>query len=358
MLIRIEIEIILYHENSSYSMIERFHDDFFELESGEKAPFFEFPAPKSKKIIVQHSFIPFDPLGGGLDYLPRLIYNKTIQVVDYKGDVTFIDLFEKHAEQKACLKKDYILWWWTGYWTILKNKQYFIGSGLDSLKNAIGGFGNGKASYCLSNRDSIIIINFEFNRGLIENGIIFDFFITNAYLPYVETINPFLIAIAEIGKFYCISEKKIKITDIFKTKSATKGFDSPMDALDRTIKTSLQPRKFILNPIAYIRNKEGDVALAVIKNEFSTNLSPINSVKYLIGSCAGGFIETDFTGDKEFNIYSEIIFLNNNIVMNTYFHAHAEFESMNETIKVLSDNDVLKMLEGKKDKIKVRDSKI
>lgn len=355
MFIRIEIEIILYYGNISYFMIKRFHEDFFELESGEKTPFFKFPAPKSKKIIVQHFFIPFDPLGGGLDYLPRLIYNKIIQV-EYKGDIMFIDVFEKKAEQKACKKKDFILWWWTGYWTVLKENQYFIGSGLESLKNAIGGFGHGKASYCLSNRDSIIMINFEFNNGLIEKEILFDFLITNAYLPYIETISPFLIAIAEIGKFHCILERKIKLSDIYKTKSAMERFDSPLDVLNRSIKTIVQPQKFILNPIAYVRNEKGNVALTVIKNEFSTNFSPINSIQYLIGSCAGGFIETDFTGDKEFNIYNEIIFLNNNIIMNTYFHAHADFESMNENIQGLSANDILKMLEGKK-KIKIRDSK-
>ncbi len=122
------------------------------------------------------------------------------------------------------------------------------------------------------------------------------------------------------------------------------------------MKTNIQPRKFILNPAAYVRNEKGDVALVVIKNEFSTKFSPINSIKYLIGNCAGGFIETDFTGEKEFNIYGEVIFLNNNIVINTYFHAQADFESMDETLKVLSDNDVLKQLkEGKKSKIKVRD---
>ncbi len=336
-------------------MIERFHEDFFELSSGEKAPYFEFPAPKSKKIIIQHPYIPFDPLGGGLDYLPRLIYNKTIQV-DYNGDVTFIEKFQDLAEQKACLKEDYILWWWTGYWTVLKNKQYFIGSGLYPLKNAIGDFGHGKASYCLANRDSIILINFEFNKGLIENGIVLDFFITNAFLPYVETINPFLRAIAEIGKIHDIFEKKIKVFEIYKTKSENEGLNSSLGGLDRIIRTKIQPRKFILNPTACVRNDEDDVALVVIKNEFSTKLSPINSVKYLIGSCAGGFIKTDFTGDKEFNIYCEVIFLNNNIVMNTYFHAQADFESIDETLEVLSDNDVLKQLkEGKKGRIKVRD---
>jgi hypothetical protein len=331
-------------------MIKRFHEDFFELESGEKAPFFKFPAPKSKKMIVQHCFIHFDPLGGGLDYLPRLIYNKTIQV-DYKGNVTFIDIFENLAEQKACKKKDYTLWWWTGYWTVLRNKQYFIGSGLESLKNAIGGFGHGKASYCLSNRDSIIIINFEFNNGIIEKGgIVFDFLVTNAYLPYIETISPFLIAIAEIGESHCILERKMKLSDIYRTKLAMKRFDSPLEAFDRSIKTILQPREFILNPIAYVRNEKGDVSLTVIKNEFSANFDPINSVKYLIGTCAGGFMETDFTGDKEFDIYNEIIFLDNNIIMNTYFHPHAEFESMNENMPVLSAKDISKMLKGKKRK--------
>ncbi len=326
-------------------MIKRFHEDFFERESGEKTPFFEFPAPKSKKIIVQHIYIPFDPLGGGLDYLPRLIYNKTIQV-DYKGDVTFIEVFENHSEQKACLRVDYILWYWTGYWTVLKNGKYFIGSGLVSLKNAIGDFDQGKASYCLTNRDSIIIINFEFNKGLIDKGIVFDFYITNAFLPYVETINPFLIAIAEIGKVHYISEKKIKVFDIYKTKSEDGGLNSQLGGLDRIIRTNLQPRKFILNPTACVRNEKGDVALVVIKNEFSTKLSPINSVKYLIGSCGGGFMETDFTGDKEFNIYCEVIFLNNNIIMNIYFHPH--FESLNKTFKFPSVNDILKLLEGKK----------
>lgn len=328
-------------------MIKRFHEDFFALESGEKTPFFEFPAPKSKKIIVQHTYIPFDPLGGGLDYLPRLIYNKTIQV-DYKGDVTFIEVFENHSEQKACLRVDHILWYWTGYWTVLKNGKYFMGSGLVSLKNAIGDFDQGKASYCLSNRDSIIIINFEFNKGLIDKEIVFDFYLTNAFLPYVETINPFLIAIAEIGKVHYISEKKIKVFDMYKTKSEARGLNSPLGGLDRIIKTNLQPRKFILNPTACVRNEKGDVALVVIKNEFSTNLSPINSVKYLIGSCGGGFIETDFTGDKEFNIYCEVIFLNNNIVMNTYFHPHIDFESSNKTFEFPSVKDILKLLEGKK----------
>lgn len=236
-------------------MIERIHEDLVELQSGEKAPFFEFPAPKSKRIIIQHPYMYFDPLGGGLDFLPKLIYNKTIQV-DYKGDIAFIEVFQNLSEQKACLKEDYILWWWTGYWTVLKNKKYFIGSGLDSLKNAIGDFGHGKASYCLTNRDSIILTNFEFNRGLIEKGAVFDFFINNAFLPYVETINPFLGAIAEIGKFHYVSEKKIKIFDLYKTKSSDRGFYSPLDGLGRSIKTNLQPQEFLLNPIAYVRDED------------------------------------------------------------------------------------------------------
>jgi hypothetical protein len=318
-------------------MIERIHEDFFELESGEKSPFFEFPAPKSKKIIVQHPYLPFDPLGGGLDYLPKLIYNKTIQV-DYKGDTTFVEVFENHSEQKACFKEDSILWWWTGYWTVLKNRKYLIGSGLASLRNAIGDVGHGKASYCLTNRDSIILINFEFHKGLIEKEIVFDFFINNAYLPYVETINPFLIAISKIGKFNCISEKKIQIFDIFKTKSANRGVHSPLDEMDRSIYTSIQPRKFVLNPIAYVKVKDDDnVILVVIKNEFSTNWKSIDSVKCLVGNSGGGFIKNDFTGDKEFDINCKILFLNNNILLQTYFHQHYEFESLNETLEFLSN---------------------
>jgi hypothetical protein len=272
-------------------MIERFHEDFFELESGEKAPFFEFPAPKSKKIIVQHPYIPFDPLGGGLDYLPRLIYNKTIQL-DYKGDVRFIELFENHSEQKVCLREDYILWWWTGYWTVLKNGKYFIGSGLVSLKNAIGDFGHGEASYCLANRDSIILINFGFNKGLIEKGVVFDFFINNAYLPYVETISPFLGAVGEISKFHEIQEKKIKISDIYKAKSINERASHSWTMGWAKI----SPRTFILNPVAYIREKKGDkdANLVAIKNEFSTSWNSINTVECLIVRCAGGFIESEY----------------------------------------------------------------
>jgi hypothetical protein len=268
--------------------------------------------------------------------------------MDYKGDVTFIEVFENHAEQKACLKVDYILWWWTGYWTVLKNGKYFIGSGLVSLKNAIGDFGHGKASYCLTNRDSIILINFEFNKGLIEKGVVFDFFINNAYLPYVETINPLLIAIAEIGKIHYISEKKIKISDIHKTKLVNDGFHSPLDGIDRSFKAIIQPCEFILNPIAYVRGKDDYVVLVVIKNKFFTKFNSIDSVKYFIGICAGGFIETDFTGDKKFNINCEILFLNNNILIGTHFHPHSDFESLNETLEVSSYDDILKLLEGKK----------
>lgn len=329
-------------------MIKRIHEDFFELESGEKTPFFEFPAPKSTKIIVQHPYMFFDPLGGGLDYLPKLIYNKTIQV-DYKGDITFIEVFENYSEQKACIKVDRILWYWTGYWTVLKNGKYFIGSGLVSLKNAIGDFDQGKASYCLTNRDSIILLNFEFNNGLIEKGIVFDYFINNAFLPYVEIINPFIIAIAKIGKIHNTSEKRIKILDIYKTRSGKGGDQSPLGGIERIIKANMQPRKFVLNPTVCVRDRDDfSVILVAIINEFSTKWKSINSLKYLIGNCGGGFIETDFIGDKEFNISGEILFLNNNILLTTNFNPHYEFKSLNETFEFPSENDVNKLLESKK----------
>ena len=245
-------------------MIERWHEDYFEVDNSEHIPYFEIPAPNSNKIVVQHPYMSFDPLGG-LNFLSNSIYNKTI-FLKYFGDATFIEKFQNESIKKANLGDDNYVWRSTGYWTILKDKKNYIGSGLKSLIDSVRVIETGKASYCLTNRDSIIFINFKFDNGSVISGVIFDFFITNVYLPYIETIHPFLKAIEDIGAFQVISEKKTNIFDLCTTKSDKGGFSAGF--LNRIIEADISPKKFVLNPLAYIKNKKNSVMLVVIKNEW------------------------------------------------------------------------------------------
>lgn len=269
------------------------HDDFFTLVNGETKPFFKV-GDFSGHFIIQHPYFHFGSTifpfmreyEGIKDYEDATpIY---FQQFELTMDPTLFrfDDFLLDVEKNCHLKPDQVLWYETGFWSIISNAKCYMGMGLERLKETLNNVKNAKFALCLSDNLSILLINSKVNE---EGKILLSIYASNDILPFVEVVEPFRQSIRNYNnvsllRSQILSEEKIR-------------------------RFWFANRKINVNPVAFIMDKSNPdyKRLPVIKNEFTRTRDPeISKIQFLTGTTSGGFIESDYFGGMQFLPYAEI----------------------------------------------------
>jgi len=269
------------------------HDDFFTLVNGEKKPFFKI-GDLSERFIIQHPYFHFGSvifpfmreLEGTKDYEDETpIY---FQQFELTIDTTLFDFddFLLDVEKNWYLKPDEVLWYETGFWSIISNAKCYMGMGLKRLRKTLNKGKNAEFALCLSNNVSILLINSKINE---EEKILLSIYASNDILPFVEVVEPFRQSIRNYDKISLLKSQILSEEKIRRFWFAN--------------------RKINVNPVALIMDKRDPdyKRFPVIKNEFTRTRDPeISKIQFLIGTTGGGFIESDYYGEMQFLPYAEI----------------------------------------------------
>lgn len=302
-------------------MIECLHEHYFYYPDGSKKCYFRMKKPSTKKIIIQHPYLLFDPQN-------NQIYREEYKLKYQNNDliINFITLSESNAE----LREDEYLWYHTGYWSILDKRYLYIGSGEYGILDTIKYVQKGKLAFCLSFRDFIIFIKSTFSQGQIKNESIIDIYCTNSYLPFVEVLNPFRKSLKMMGKFYLNKTEKLDYSSI-KVDSQYKSLLSFVD-----YSFSLKNRKNIMIPYAIVPVGERGIGPVVVLNDFGPfPIDSINSLGYIFTQMIGGCLKSDFFRPGDFYYIGSIDIYNDIILLNGYFD-YGEFN--NEVEPFLENN--------------------
>jgi len=206
-------------------MIEFAHDDFFTLKNRKKKNYLK-TGICTKDNIIQHPNFPFDAMPGGgyarsiqmeIEYeepmnrrnvewasnvhiMPNELYHQKFRLKQVM-DVSLLQDFMDECLNFFTLNAfpDEILWYETGYWSIKDCRNQFMGMGLNTLEHAIQNMNTSVITFCLANRDSVIIIHSNLKNGKSPVTDI-DIYITNAFLPFTEVADIYRNGIKRLHK--------------------------------------------------------------------------------------------------------------------------------------------------------------
>jgi len=260
------------------------HDDFFTLQDGQKTQSFRMGSFQGR-IIIQHPFFHFGSaffVETEEEYtpVPEIYFLQTEIVTERKA--LDIASFLSSAEKKHNLPSDHFLWYETGFWSLVLNKEMHMGVGLQSLFSILGGLKSSEFAFCLSNNVSVVIINAEatYRKTLLS------IYASNDILPYAEVVEPYRQAIEELEDVRYTESKII-----------------PEGKLRRFW---VSPRPTSIDAVAFLMQKKRKM-LPIVRNKFMRTRDPIiGKMGFLIGTHLGGFIESDFREGKRFIVTAEI----------------------------------------------------
>lgn len=284
-------EIILGYLYFKLDML--WHDDFFTLPNGETKPYFKMGEFR-KRFIIQHPYFHFGSFVSPYVWVNRntrdFEYETPIyfQQFEFTTDSTLFDFcgFLADVEKNCHLKPDEVLWFETGFWSILSEETCYMGMGLERLKKTMDQATSAEFALCLSNNVSIVLINSKMNE---DKKIMLSIYASNDILPFAEVMEPFRTSIANYDNV-CLLKSEMLLEEKIRRFWFAK-------------------RDISLDPVAFIMSKEdpSHKMLPVLKNEFRRTKDPIISrIQFLTGTTSGGFIESDYYSKKQFQLYAEI----------------------------------------------------
>lgn len=266
------------------------HDDFFTLLDGKTKPYFKMGEFR-ERFIIQHPYFHFGSL-----FFPNAWTGRNardsgyetplyFQQFEFPSDVTPFDFhgFLADVEKNSYLKPDEVIWYETGFWSIISEETCYMGMGLESLKKTLDVLTRAKFALCLSNEDSIVLINSKLSK---DKKVILSIYASNEMLPFVEVVEPFRESITNYGGVCLKSEMLLE---------------------EKICRFWFVKRDIGLTPIAFIMDKPSYKRLPVIKNEFRrTNDPVISKIQFLTGTTSGGFIESDYYSKRHFHLSAKI----------------------------------------------------
>lgn len=278
--------------------------------------------------IVQHPYVPFDPTPGGgyarcieLERLyeePRnLYYKEPNQGFQVMPNQLFHEKFRMHDNielvflqdfMNGCLNfftltalPDEILWHDTGYWSIRKGENQFMGMGLNSLDKAIEETKSDEILFCLSNRDSIIILHGTLKGKSSSSVTYIDAYSTNAFLPFAEVADIYRNGLKSIGNVENVKAEFILESALHSRFSQNRVFVPHVEAL------------VMMNDIP---------VLATIRNPMRMKACSITALDYILVATGGTDLKSRPT---DFRLIVDQWTFENGMVFQFYLR---EFEKM------------------------------
>jgi hypothetical protein len=254
-------------------VIEGTYENYFYYPDGSTKSYFRMKTLCTEEIVIQHPLPTFDPLS---DQIYREEY-----ILKYPNNSLVPD-FIRLTEDNSNIGEDEILWYNTGYWSILDVDYQYIGCGESALLDTMENIQRGKLVFCLCSRDFIMFIKSVITEGQTSGKSSIDIFCANSWLPFVEVIDPFRKVLRIMGEAHLSGTEKMSYSSI------------------RT-RISLRNNKNIMIPCAImpvgerIAREKKAIGLAVIPNDFgSFEMDSVNSLEYILTSARGGSLKTDF----------------------------------------------------------------
>ena len=279
-------------------MFNFIHDDFFTLSNKKRQNYMKVGIC-GKDNIIQHPNLPFDPTPGGgyarnielemlyedpqrsnpIEIIPNEMYHQKFRVKHALNPFFLLDFMQGCLEQFDTIAfHDEILWFDTGYWSIKDCKNQFMGMDINALKEAIEAVVSGTISYCLANRDSIVIIHGPFGENSKSAMTNIDIFATNAFLPFTEVADIYRSGVKKLVRAKSLKEELIAETALHFRYSFGYLF-------------SLYPKAFVM--------MDSYPVLTIIKNPVKKKCArTLMSLDLIIGSIRGGFRESDIANSR------------------------------------------------------------
>lgn len=277
--------LILYHR-----------DNVFILSSGEQRINFKMKLSVKNKIIVPYPHFPFDP------YSQKRIYCQSFNP-RWRSLNSLFD-FLHDVNQFSRLDKDEILWFDTGFWTIVCDREPdLFGLDLDSLNRTLQLVPNGQLALCLANRDTTIIFRTKFLKNRFTYGRL-QIYVTNSYLPFVEVIQPFRDALG---------------SELLSNNSTKERFFD----IDNIKRIHRNPHSLFFKPNAIVRSfKHQTPMIAISKNPFINHKAvETHSLPYFFGQMCGGFREEELKNKTYVSSTLRIWNFQNTLVANLLYHS-------------------------------------
>ncbi len=281
-------------------MINSFKQSQFTHIDGTVTRYYLMPAPKSKRLIIQHPDLSFDdgnyewplltdpkPDSDIYSYRDssdqrrkheaRVYYEK--YVMNHFSEDTLTQ-FIRLSEQNWALSKDEILWGDTSYWSINDQSNYYIGRGEFALFDTMRSINEASFALCIDARDFMVILQGESRSGQVKANSTITIYACNLYLPFADILEPFRKALNslednELRQWGWISDYDMRVSH----------FDL------RSVSGSLLPEAIIWGQGFFT----GQVALVVIENDFASfPISDVNGLKHILAGINGGYVEGDF----------------------------------------------------------------
>lgn len=274
------------------------HDDFFTLPTGEKDSIVELGHYSGHFPIIH----PYFHFGSSVWELTRereiihQIYSEQYQLDNINHDFSICN-FMANVESNYHLNSDSVLWYETGFWTIVRDSTCFMGMGISKFEDVLKKKAE-KFSLCLSNNVSTMILTSEKND---QSKLLLNIFVSNEFIPFVEVIDPFKKEISSYKNSVRVSSRVILEEDLRRFWIGN--------------------RSIIVNPVAAaMHSEQRDLkTLPVIKNPFTRVKDPvISNLSQIVGVTGGGFIEEDF-GKRKFMLGATIWELSNTSVIEFVF---------------------------------------
>jgi hypothetical protein len=265
------------------------HDDFFTQPSGQEKTFLKTGRFEGH-FIVQHPYFhfgssPFQWRAREKDEDEPKVFFQQFEI-DTTENFFDIDDFLINVEKNYHLRPDEVLWYETGFWTIVLDSNSFMGMGLNRLKETLKGQESAKFAVCLSNDISVILMNSKMSE---ENKILVNVYASNDIIPFVEVVEPFRKAIRKYDS------SKSLISEILPERKLLRFWSARR-------RIGIYPEAFVID-----RKHDDYKRLPVIKNPFTNVRDPvISKIRYATGTTIGGFIESDYYGGRQFYTYADI----------------------------------------------------
>lgn len=269
------------------------HDNFFTLLNGQTKPFFGV-GNSNESLIIQHPYLHFGSLRNPYFWINEKtadledstpIYLNQYEVAPEQEVFDFHDFLSK-VETNWHLEPDERLWFETGFWSVIIENSSYMGMSIERLRETLIGTPESKFGLCLSNNDSIIIVS----SGKRKNEtVLLSIYASNETQPFAEIVDPFRKSVDTYCSATLLKDEMLREEDL------------------RRFWFAKRPIK--LDPVAYVIDREhGEYKLLpILENIFKRSRDPvICKIDYFTGITSGGFIESEYSSNKLWQLYADI----------------------------------------------------